>query len=563
MLLILARFVSVWAGTPFPIDLVTSDSMSPTLMEGDVVAWTPTKISDIEVGDVIVFKSKVHWPDEKILVHRVSDIKTNSRGEILLETKGDKNEWVDQAGPHIPEPYIKKDNLMGKVLSIGKQPLKIPFIGYLGLWINQGLNSISQPSQSKDSTGYVGIFAPLTISIVILVVLIFILPEKAKTIKEKIHLNIFGRKPLKLKKTFFLFIIVYMLFLSVIHLFAYDSMEASIGIEATSPDVGMDFGRIGVGGESNPKTIPLINPSTMPVKGFVFVKGDMGDFIEPLYFQLESGEEQTKTIKAVAPNGTAGGAYRGDITLYSSPFWLMFPDDLIQNLVRWNPEAAVYILDALSGFILTTLTLSILITITFIGDILSVWLIERSWHHSSRLLFKKETVIKLRTKKKNFRRAISRGMGWILKIDFSKISFNEKPASFVKKPIVAAFIVTIPMLYFLEDKILAMFICVFVAGILAYSITCKVRSKIVLTTLIVMTIAIIDMMIQTNLIVLSEEHTNLEIAALTLGAFGIYLLILAILMMPLALLVWGITRNIRNLKERQDPLLSLEGSCDL
>ena len=78
-----------------------------------------------------------------------------------------------------------------------------------------------------------------------------------------------------------------------------------------------------------------------------------------------------------------------------------------------------------------------------------------------------------------------------------------------------------------------------------------------------MTIAIIDMMIQTNLIVLSEEHTNLEIAALTLGAFGIYLLILAILMMPLALLVWGITRNIRNLKERQDPLLSLEGSCDL
>ena len=82
--------------------------MSPTLMEGDVVAWTPSNIDDIVEGDVIVFKSSLHWPDEKIVVHKVSKILKDQKGNTILETKGDKNKWTDQAGPHIPEPYIRE-----------------------------------------------------------------------------------------------------------------------------------------------------------------------------------------------------------------------------------------------------------------------------------------------------------------------------------------------------------------------------------------------------------------------------------------------------------------------
>ena len=86
-------------------------------MEGDIVAWTPTTMDDIETGDVIVFKSYVNWPGEKLVVHRVSNIKTDSKGRLLLETKGDANEWTDQAGPHIPEPYIREDHIIGKTIS--------------------------------------------------------------------------------------------------------------------------------------------------------------------------------------------------------------------------------------------------------------------------------------------------------------------------------------------------------------------------------------------------------------------------------------------------------------
>ena len=64
-------------------------------MEGDVAAQTPTIVEEIKISDVNVFKSFVHWPDEKILVHRVHDIKYTSNDERLLETKGDKNTWVD------------------------------------------------------------------------------------------------------------------------------------------------------------------------------------------------------------------------------------------------------------------------------------------------------------------------------------------------------------------------------------------------------------------------------------------------------------------------------------
>jgi len=159
--------------------------MSPTLLEGDIVAYTPIKIEDVKIGDIVVFKSYIHWPDEKIIVHRISEIKKDSKGNLFLETKGDKNIFTDQAESHIPEPYIRGDHLIGKVLSIGQLPSKIPFVGYIGIWINHGLNSIYQPTSSNESLSYALIFASLLISIVILVIFIFILSEKSKQLKRK------------------------------------------------------------------------------------------------------------------------------------------------------------------------------------------------------------------------------------------------------------------------------------------------------------------------------------------------------------------------------------------
>jgi len=563
LLLVIARFLSVWAGTPFPIDLVTGDSMSPSLMKGDVVAWTPTTIDEVEIGDVVVFKSYVSWPGEKIVVHRVVDIeKTRSTGEPILVTKGDNNDWTDQAGPHIPEPYIREDHLMGKVVSIGQQPLKIPFVGYLGIWINDGFDMISQPSSSKESTSYIGIFLPLTISIVILVVLLFVIPEKAKTFKEKIRFNIFGRRPLKIKRTFIFFIVAYIVFLSFIHFFAYDETTASMGVNTKSETSGLDFGIVKPGTDSFYKDFDLVNPGTMPLKGVIFAKGEMKDHLVKKTFQLERGEIRTEKMQASIANGTRNGTYMSDVMVYSSPFWLMFPDDFIQSILNWNSDATVFILDLLSAIILTSITMFILISITFFTDKISTFSIDRSWRHASKTILKKRTVKKITNATRKVRRAMGRGLWWVTKLDFSQRFGKENTFTSIGKPVIAA-LLALPILFLITDQMTAMFIAVIITGLFAYFISCKIRRKIVLTVFITISIAITHMVIQTNLLIMSTEHTTLEILALSFGAVGIYLLILTLLLIPLSLISWILARLIRNVKERKDPLLSLEGGCDL
>lgn len=536
--------------------------MRPSLWEGDVVAWTPTKIEDIRVGDIIVFKSYIHWPDEKIVVHRVSNITHDSRGNILLETKGDANTWVDQAGPHIPEPYVREENLMGKVISIGQIPLKIPFIGIIGIWINNGLDLISQPTASKGAINYLGVFGPLTISAVLFVVLIFILPEKAKTIREKLRLYIFGRRPLNLKKTITLFLAAYILFLITIHFFAYDSVSASVGINTHSEDATMDFGRIPPGKESFIRTLPVLNPSVMPVKGIVFGKGEISGFITKKTFTLDKGEIQYLEMRAVASENSKNGSYTGNVMVYSSPFWLIFPDDFIETLYNWNAEATVYILDILAGIILTALTLFILVSITFIGDTINNFRVDRSWLHPSRLILKENTIKKLSMFKQKLKKSFQKNIAWILDVYLVSDEEEKEILQAIKKPLIASLTV-IPLVFLLSDQILAMILTTILSGVIAYFISCKIRKKIIITTLIVITIVTISMLIHSNLIILQKNMPFLETLTLSIGAIGIYLLIFTLFIIPLTLISLRIVACFRNVKEQKDPLLSLEGTCDL
>jgi len=559
----MARFLSIWSGTPFPIDLVTSESMSPALIEGDIVAWTPSSIDDIEIGDVVVFRSYVHWPDEKIVVHRVTDIVTRkSTGELMLETKGDANTWTDQAGPHIPEPHIREDHLMGKVLSVGKQPLKIPFVGYIGIWVNEGIELLAQSTAAKGALAYAGVFMPLTISAVLLVVLLFTFPEKRKTIKEKLRFYIFGSRPLKVKHTLVFFLTIYLVFLLVIHCFAFDSTTGSLGVERSSPKSSLSFGKINQGETSAVIKLPIINPSTMRVKGIIYGEGKIEPYLNEQIFEIDSGGLMDVSLTATVPNGSTNGSYAGNIMIYSSPFWLLFPDDLMTELASWNGQAAVYILDVFAALVLTFLTLSLLVAITFVSDKYTVMKINRSWCHTSPILLKKQTRNRLYCAKKSIRATLHERMGWVTKVDLATTDRNSTLLNTMKKPI-AASLLTIPLLLLLSDHILVMISAALIAGLCAYIISCKVRRKIVLVSLLTTAITISYMALNTQAIILAKDHTVLEIITLSLGAVGVYFLLLAIALIPLALLPWWLVHLIRNVKEDKDPLLILEGSCDL
>ncbi len=353
------------------------------------------------------------------------------------------------------------------------------------------------------------------ISAIVLIMLVFILPEHAKTFKEKIKFYIFGPKPLNVKRTAVLFLVAYIVFFSFIHVFAFDSQTAALGIDANSEnDVAMDFGRIKTGTDSFPKDLQIINPSTMPVKGIVFCKGEINSYISKKVFNLSSGEANSTSLIASAPNETINGTYTGDIMVYSSPFWLMFPDSFIQSLLDWNAEATVYILDVLSAIVLTALTLLLLIGITFISDKIVVLAIDRSWSHHSRIIIKKNYVKKIFSLKGRIKKALSKSMGWILEIKYSKSEGKETFFTNYGKPFISS-LVLIPFLFFINDPLAAMMISIILGGIIAYFISCKLRRKIVLTTLIIMTITAIHMTIQSNLIIIEQQTDMMNILSLS------------------------------------------------
>jgi nucleoside recognition membrane protein YjiH len=78
-----------------------------------------------------------------------------------------------------------------------------------------------------------------------------------------------------------------------------------------------------------------------------------------------------------------------------------------------------------------------------------------------------------------------------------------------------------------------------------------------------MIISIIFISIKTNYLVMIRGRPLMESLGLGVGAIGIYLLALAFFLFPLSCLSWYFTHKLRNVKEQKDPLLVLEGRCDL
>ncbi len=111
---------------------VATGSMEPDIPVGTLLISKKVPIDDIDVGDVINFRSKETGMVGKVITHRVIAQFENENGHVYLETKGDANVVADAL-------YVEEDNLVGKVVfTTGKGNFFAGIVNFLtssiGFW---------------------------------------------------------------------------------------------------------------------------------------------------------------------------------------------------------------------------------------------------------------------------------------------------------------------------------------------------------------------------------------------------------------------------------------------
>lgn len=88
--------------------IVVTDSMEPDIMVGDMIVYRSCDISDVQVGDYIVFIGGEHFNAAagKSVVHMAYEIEVNADGEIEITTKGINNASQDRDS-------VTAENLLG------------------------------------------------------------------------------------------------------------------------------------------------------------------------------------------------------------------------------------------------------------------------------------------------------------------------------------------------------------------------------------------------------------------------------------------------------------------
>lgn len=110
----------------FSIYIIASGSMVPAINVADaVINIKVDSPDDLEVGDVITFRSSSPTTMGITVTHRIKGITTDDDGNICYITKGDANNVEDSA-------CAKYTNIIGKVV------LRIPGLGYIQKFLASG-----------------------------------------------------------------------------------------------------------------------------------------------------------------------------------------------------------------------------------------------------------------------------------------------------------------------------------------------------------------------------------------------------------------------------------------
>lgn len=123
---------SIWIGITITIEndtpffVVSSRSMIPVLDVGDIILVSGrNNYEDLKIDDIIVFT--LPTDKDRVIVHRIHEIRYDEDRGIEIKTKGDHN-------PNIDGWTVLKRNYIGTVI------FTIPSIGNITIWLSPPTN---------------------------------------------------------------------------------------------------------------------------------------------------------------------------------------------------------------------------------------------------------------------------------------------------------------------------------------------------------------------------------------------------------------------------------------
>lgn len=115
--------------TPYPMATITSGSMWPALRVDDLILMQGVSGKDVKIGEIIVYQNA----SQGFTIHRLI-----RKEEGQLVTRGDANEAEDQP--------IAEADVIGRILTIGIWPVRIPYLGIIAREFGPQLQKIQNPN---------------------------------------------------------------------------------------------------------------------------------------------------------------------------------------------------------------------------------------------------------------------------------------------------------------------------------------------------------------------------------------------------------------------------------
>lgn len=311
---------AIW-DKPMIFSSIRSNSMYPLFQRSDMILIKGISDKDmVNIGDIVVFKvEEGSLSSQGWIVHRIIE------GDELSGyiTKGDANDYTDQSSGG--NSRIKKEWITSKVLTIGKQPLKIPLIGYLSLWMEKLQTNL------------------YTIPIIAVVLAVIVGISELNNGKKKKRKK--KRNGLELQLIYFfggltisVIMAATMLATSQRILLPYEVSENGVGVV-----MGSSVGIIRVGDEIEKPLSELNNKGFLPIISTITTTDEQITFSHPL-ITLKTGADMEVLMKLKA---SMAGKY--NTIIHVGMFYPFLPSNWIYSLSLKSYWLALIIVSLIPG----------------------------------------------------------------------------------------------------------------------------------------------------------------------------------------------------------------------